>query len=336
MKKFLLLILVCLIQTSCDQKFKNKNLSFDNLFTKINEIPVPDSLQISEFIISTRYGNADTLFISEFFSNSLFLIDLNDKKIQMVGRPGQGPGEYTAAYDFQYINSILYFNDRYGNFLKSINFKTGEKKQQQTLHKLGWRKFIKFGTSLYIYKEKSGYYIYDNKGHEYFKVPKIFQQTKALYDNYFISEKNRIYFMNKYEGIINELDLTSGEEKSLKIKGLKHVYNWSKDYNNTVKESFFDAKTKKNYTFSSINVIHINRRPFFLVSTYKNDRSNARLLILDQEGVVVFNVDAEKKYPLACFEDKIFMYSSDEFDRVTFYEFLVKSDQISKTGQLNE
>jgi len=322
-KCIILSIMLLMLLLACQHNEGKELYSFNNVFKEINRIAIPDTVYITDFINTVRYANADTVFLSGYFSRSLFLLDLKEKRFKKIGRIGQGPGEYMAAYDVHFEKNTLYYNDREASEMGIRNLQTGEVTKKAFDCNIYFSKFLKVDSCFYFFRSKDTHYLTDSRGNNYFSCPKIFSRSNIVVrlQNALVRDAESIYFINQYEGNIYCLNLSTKKEITIPVTGLKNVFDWHPLYDEVREGKFFENIERKHTTFSTFNVIILNDREYFLMNTYSRKGKAARLLVLDNKGRVLLNINTEKNYIKAVYGDKMFMYSEESDGNIVFHEY---------------
>jgi len=322
----LLLLLFC----TCSKKSTTTTVSdeFKEVFTMTKSITLPDTSGVSGLIVSCRYGSENTIYFSDFLSKSLYQVNLVKKSLSRIGRIGQGPEEYLGAYDFCAKGDTLYFNDNEVDRLQSINLKTNLINEFKLKLRIVHSKFIKMYKRFYFlnWTYTKSHYLFDDTGKKYFAIPRIFREigTPRMPKSLIASGRD-VFFINGFEPNIYRLNTLTGEESIIKIKGLDKAFKWEKIYGETKDDKFFDKIEEGFTTLSRLNFLTIQNKKYFLISTYSNSKERAKIIFVNMEGDIVLTLSGSKRYPLAAFNDKVFMLRGNGGYKVEFEEYKVNN-----------
>jgi hypothetical protein len=201
------------------------------------------------------------------------------------------------------------------------DLQTGEVRTKRFDFHIYYSKFLKVDTCFYFLRSKDTHYLTDSEGNNYFVCPEVFSRKRAKVQNALVRNSDRIYFINQYASNIYGLNLLTKEELTIPMKGIKNVFDWHAIYDEEKGNSFFESKENRYTTFSTLNVIVINQKEYFLLNTYRRKGKKARFLLVNNKGEVLININAEKHYVMAVNNNAIFMLSETDEGELLFHEF---------------
>jgi len=324
MKNFLKLIPILTIYLSCAAP-QFEQVSFCDFFTQTQQIATPDSIGLSDFIYFAKYIDPNRVMLTEMFSRSMFILDYASESIKKQLQNGLGPGEYIMAYDFQVHQDTLFFNDKSSSRLQFVDLSSMQASQLFPIANPTHCSFAKHHGDFYFLNWGRGHthYLHDFHGNGFFEVPKLFQTIPSpMLPLKIVTLNDKLYFVNRFENKIFELDLLTKAERIIHVQGLP-LENWENALNTEMPQSTFMERLEKKPVIVLFDIIIINQTPHFLITFPPHGTSPSYLYVVTLDGKITHQIDTRQYFPISAGHNKVTTYSMQED---TFYltEFMVR------------
>lgn len=311
--------------------------NFNDVFEKTNYFEAKYETPIPEHIIDADNYKDSLFFFTTHEGANLFKLDLNKNKISRLCKNGKGEGEYQSPFSVQIEKNKIYFNDILDNRLQVIDF------NGKYLREYKIRRFV---MSLRFYRDKSDFvyllnggfgfdnYLARNDDKTFFKVPLKFRDYPFIKAPINLFEHEGIlYFASPFEYKIFTLNLTTGEEGSIPIAGIKDQFDWSAYKGNKI--GIDEVKNLETTMWNSKPIrferLIINKKLYFLftVSSLRDVETN---FIVDSSGKAVAAFNTKDNVMFGTYDDKIFFYETDNSAKILkgFTEYKLKEGIINK------
>jgi hypothetical protein len=327
-------ILFLLFGCTYDKKYE---VDFNNTFSLKKEYIIPDTVLPSEFILTCKYYDDSTLLFTDLYSKTFHKLNTGNYHYSTIGSLGAGPGEYESAFDFFIKDNLFYFNEKRGTRLQSIDLTSNDVKQYDINGNIVHTRLIEHNNIFYFlnWGYKSEYYIYNSEGKGYFKVPLVFFNNDApsLPLNFFL-HGNNIYFINKYENKIYNLNLTSLKQDSIVVPSIRGMYNWKEIYSRKKDKLFFENIDNNNTILNCFSICEIKGNTFFLISATQR-KSIYKLYLVDTLGNVIFYTLPPKYYFLCSYKNTFLFYKISYDNKIVFAEFELNQNILNKHHAFN-
>lgn len=309
------ILILALIFTSCaKESIEIKN--FDDIFEKTSYYEAKYETPIPDHVIDAKAYKDSLFFFTVHEGASLFKLDLKTNRITRLSKNGKEAGEYQSPFALQVENNKVYFNDILDNRLQVVDF------EGKYLRDYKIRRFV---MSLRFYCDKSGLVYLNNGGYgfdnylarsddkTFFKVPLKFRDYPAVKAPINIFEhEGTLYFASPFEYKIFTLNLSTGAEGFIELKGIKDMFDWNRFEGNKINRD--DIQNIETVQWNSKPIrfekLLLNNKLYFLftVNSLKNEEINY-LFDSTGKGITAFNTKDNTLF--GAYNNKIFFYNID-------------------------
>jgi hypothetical protein len=317
MKKrlFCFILLPALVFTACSKNsIEIKN--FDDVFEKTAyhaakyETPIPDH------VIDAEAYKDSLFFFTVHEGASLFKLDLKTNKITRLSKNGKEEGEYQSPFALQVESNRVYFNDIFNNKLQVLDFNGRYLRDYKIKRFVMSLRFYRDKNDL-VYLNNGGYgfdnYLARNDDKTFFKVPLKFRDYPMVKAPINIFEHEGVlYFASPFEYKIFTLNLASGAEGFIELKGIKEMFDWNRFEGNKINRD--DILSIETIQWNSKPVcfekLMLNNKLYFLFTVNSvKDVETTYLFDITGKGITAFNTKDNTMF--GSYNNKIFFYNVD-------------------------
>ncbi len=267
-KYWAIILIIFLLMLSCSSK-ETKVRNIEEISTLKWKCNTKELTNQPSGYLDLKSFNDSLIFITSFFGRQLIKFDRYTEKYSILGKQGNGPGEYRNPFSIIVNNDKLIINDMNSQRIQMFDFEGRFIKEYSFKKMVNATRMVMDNDSL-IYLLNSGnlfdYFVINNNNESFIKVPKCFSSLKHPIVGSFgvFLFNDTLYAMNSYEWKVYKVDLITKKESVVDLKGVDNIFNW---------ESYYD----KNLTGSEESIIMQDKfivRPKGIFNLVLNGKTN--------------------------------------------------------------
>ena len=319
-----------LIFTACGKDtVEVKN--FNDVFEKTAYHEAKYDIPIPDHIIDAEAYKDSLFFFTVHEGASLFKLNTGTDKITRVSKNGKESGQYQSPFALQIEKNKIYFNDILVNSLQVIDFDGNYLRDYKIRRFVMSLRFYCDNNGL-VYLNNGGFgfekYVARNDDKTFFTVPPKFRDYPIIKAPINIFEFNgMLYFASPFEYKIFTIDLTSGQEGFIELKGIKDMIDWNRFEGNKIRQDDIQSIETAQWNSKPIRFekLLLNGKLYFLftVNSVKDVETN---YLFDSTGKGITAFNTKDNIMFGSFNNKIFFYEIDSSAKLLkgFAEYKLK------------